>query len=359
MIELNVEQQLLPVITTNFEVVKASLTESIAKYKNMIVTEEGLKGCKADQKKLAGMRNKIDDYRKSVKSELLVPITKFEDNCKVLTGLILDAETPLKAGIEVFNEKIRKEKRISAELAISEAITQHKLTIKYANQLTVLDKYTMLSTKSKDTKIDVDQRAFILLQEQIREIEALRAEEERKVEALRLETERKAELAALEEKRQNELAAVELKRKQDFEAAEIIRKAENIEIAKNAIEQANEMVKEQMQLEDFTALIESGANAMTIIQEINKRKNRIIRQETPVIVPEKIIPIVKNTPIPEEKAIELPFTEVPPEEKQPVPLKKYFIEMRTTGTLQEIKDLSQFLRDNNYEYDVIAKGELE
>jgi len=323
----------------------------------MIVTEEGLKGCKADKKKLAGMRNKIDDYRKTVKSELLVPITKFEDNCKVLMGLIEDAEKPLNAGIEVFNEKIRESKRATAEEDIKEAILQNELSEKYASQLTVLDKYTMLSAKPKTSKTDICERAFILLQDQEREIEAIRVEKERVAEALRLETERIAELAKIEAQRQIELAAAEEKRKAEHKAAEVIRIAENLEIAKSTIEQANTQIKQQILLEDFTALVNSGATTMTVIQEINRKKHRIILQETPAI---KTVTPPLNEPKEEikEQPIELPFTDLEPVEEAPKEVKRYFVNMRAEGTMEEIVALSKFLKDNNYKYETIDKGRI-
>lgn len=350
MIELNVEQQMLPVITTNFEIVKASLTESIAKYKNMIVTEDGLKGCKADKKKLAGMRNKIDDYRKTVKSELLVPITNFEDNCKVLIGLIEDAEKPLNDGIEVFNEKIREANRVAAETLIKEAIADNQLNEKYASQLLVLDKYTKLSAKAKDTKTDISDRAFILLQEQEREVEAIRVEKERVAEALRLETERIAELAKIEAQRRIELAAAEEKRKVEHKAAEVIRIAENLEIAKSTIEQANTQIKQQILLEDFIGLVNNGAPAMNIIDEINKRKYRIIKLETPKVEPkiepkaEIIEEIVKKEPIKSQS--------------KPTLVKRYSLTIKTEGNMDEVVALSKFLRDNNYKYEVIDQGTI-
>ena len=340
MIELNVEKQLLPVITTNFEVVKASLTESIAKYKNMVVTEDGLKICKADKLKLSGMKKKIDDYRKSVKQELLVPISAFEDNCKVLIGLIEDAETPLVAGIEVFNEKIREANKVAALELIAQAVKEQQLTLKYADRLTLLDKYTQLSAKAKATKTDIEQRAFILLQEQDREIEQLRLEEERKVEALRLENERIAELKAFEVKRQIELVA-----------AEVIRKEDALDIANETLISANLDIHSKMFIEDFIGLVENGTSARDIVREINKRKERIVIQETPIIEP-VISPVVEI----KKEPIELPFTDLEPVQTPTEPVKMYFVEMRVEGTLEEITSLSKFLKENDYSYEKTNSG---
>lgn len=343
-IELN---KTLPIIKMNFSEVKASIEEAMKKYDGLVVTEEELAGCKSTQKQLAGYRTKLDTYRKSVKKEMTKPIKDFENECNTLIDLVKQAEDPIKEGIEVFNQKRRDEKRIEAEEIIVENIEEYKLNDKYMLQLTVLDKYTMLSSKPKDVKTDIEQRAFILSQDQIREIEAIKLEEEHRVEALRLETERKAELAALEEKRQIELKAAEDKRKKEFEESEALRKTENLEIAKDTLVQANLSINSKMIIDDFVGLVESGATAMNIIQEINKRKDRIVISETPK-VEKKIEPIVES--IKEfKKELETPKQKIEPE-------KIYWLKIRVEGSLEKVKDLSAFLNVNGYKYFIGEKG---
>ncbi len=74
--------KVLPVINANFEEVKASLIETMEKYKGIVVTEDGLKDCKATQKDLAKIRRDIDTYRKLIKKEMTAPIIEFENECK-------------------------------------------------------------------------------------------------------------------------------------------------------------------------------------------------------------------------------------------------------------------------------------
>jgi len=352
MLEIKLEKQ-LPIVSINFNEVKTSIQEAMSKYTGLVVTEEELPGCKTTQKQLAGYRSKLDTYRKDVKKEMTKPITDFENQCKELIGLVKDAEEPIKAGIEVFNEKVRENKRTDALSTILKVVIEQGLNEKYADQLTVLDKYTMLSAKDKDTKTDIEQRAFLLLQDQEREIEQIKIEKERVAEALRLENERIAELKALEEKRQIELEAAEEKRKKEFEESEILRKAENLQIAINTIEQANTQIKQQISIEDYMALINGGATAMTIIQEINKKKARIILLETPIIEP--VIAPVEEI---KEEPIILPIVDAKPTQTPTEPVKMYFIEMRVEGTLEEITSLSKFLKDNNYNYNATDKGAL-
>ena len=81
----------------NFEEVKASLIEGAEKYKGILVTEDGLKDCKATQKDLASTRIKLDNYRKEIKKEMLKPIDVFESQCKELIALVAEVEKPVQA----------------------------------------------------------------------------------------------------------------------------------------------------------------------------------------------------------------------------------------------------------------------
>ena len=128
-IQINKE---LPVIKMNFEEVKESLQETMKKYEGIIVTEEGLKDCRATQKDLASLRNKIDTYRKDVKREMLIPIDVFEYQCKELIKTIEDVEKPIKEGIKIFDDKRREEKREKALELIKESVAKHNLNKEYA-----------------------------------------------------------------------------------------------------------------------------------------------------------------------------------------------------------------------------------
>ena len=70
----------VPIIKTNFEEVKENLIVNLERYKGIIVTDETLKDCKATQKDLAGLRAKIDKYRKETKSDRIYPRTISKSN---------------------------------------------------------------------------------------------------------------------------------------------------------------------------------------------------------------------------------------------------------------------------------------
>ena len=163
--DIQVNKQ-LPVITINFEEVKANLIANTEKYKGLIVTEENLKDCKATHKDLAGLRNKIDAYRKDVKKEMERPIKDFEGQCKDLIHLIEEVEKPIKLGIAELDNKNKDQKRLRAEEIIANVVITKGIEKKYAEQLTVLDKYLNLTATEKSVVEDINQRAALLKQQQ-------------------------------------------------------------------------------------------------------------------------------------------------------------------------------------------------
>lgn len=300
-IQINKE---LPVIKMNFEEVKGSLQETMKKYEGIIVTEEGLKDCKATQKDLASLRNKIDTYRKDVKREMLVPIDVFEYQCKELIGLIADVEKPIKEGIKVFDDKRREEKRQKALELIKESVTNHNLSKENASKLTVKNEYLNLSKSLKSIKEDIESRALLLEREQ-------EAEKQRK-EMLRVSIE-------------------------------------------NAISTANEDIKTKLKFEDFTKYIEFGWPLDRILKEINDKSTMIKEAEKPKEQPKVEVKDQVQTPLDISKQVENTKREVKEEIKQD----KFFVDIYVEHNFEMIQALSNFLRENGYTYQVNGKGKVK
>lgn len=163
--EMQINKQ-LPVITMNFEEVKGSLQETMKKYEEIVVTEDRLKDCKATQRDLAGLRNKIDAYRKNVKKEMEAPVKEFEGKCKELISLISNAEKPIKEGIKIFDNKRKEEKKEKALEIINAAIQEFELEEEFAEKLDLKDSYLKLTGSIKSIKEDVEMRAIMLKKEQ-------------------------------------------------------------------------------------------------------------------------------------------------------------------------------------------------
>lgn len=293
--DIQVNKQ-LPVITINFEEVKANLIANTEKYKGIVVTEESLKECKATQKDLAGLRNKLDGYRKEVKKEMEKPIKEFEGQCKELIGLIEEVEKPIKLGISEFDNKKKEEKRIKAEEIIANTIITLGLDKKYADQLTVLDKYLNLSASQKSVVEDIEQRAALIKQQQ----------------------------------------------NSDKAKAEMLKAT-----IETTLETVNKTIKTPLEYKDFEKYIEFGWDISRIVREINDKADLVRKAEQPQEEVEEIKEkIYKTMSEAADKALK--------EDEQ-----LYYVDVYIEHNFENIQALSKFLKDNGYEYKVNSKGKVK
>lgn len=294
--DLEINKQ-LPIITANFEEVKQSLIASMEKYKGIVVTEESLKDCKTTQKDLAGLRNKIDGYRKAIKKEILVPVTTFEGQCKELEKLIIDVENPIKEGITIFDNKRREEKRVKALEYITESVQAHSLSEKYAKRLNVLDKYLTLTGSLKSIKEDIEQRALMLAQEQDRELSVL-------------------------------------------------------QIIQGTIKAVNETINTPLKLEDLQNLIDMNYPTVKIIEEINTRAAMIREAEKPKNV--EVSQEAKQEPISNQVSAVSEIESAKSKEVQNEQL--YFYDLKVVANFENMKKLTELLKNGGFTYTVNDQG---
>ena len=297
----------LPVIKTNFEEVKESLKRNLEKYENTIVTEDNLKDCKAMQKELAGLRNQVDNKRKEVKRVLEAPIKEHDKETKELIAIIEEVEKPIKEGIKVFDDKRREEKRKFADVKIFEICQKLNLEKKYADQLTVLDKYLNLSASAKSVVEDIEQRAEVLKQQQ----------------------------------------------NMDKVRAEMVKA--NIE---SALETVNLTLKTPLEYKDFEKYLALGWDGPRIVREINERAAQIRQAE-------KAAEEMATKRIEEEKQkeeVQIPMDlnpkapEVHKEVEEDEP--RLYVELYVEHNLEEMKILSKYLKDKGYKYIVHEQGKV-
>lgn len=322
--EIQLEKQ-LPVINMNFEEVKNSLQATINKYSGLVVTEEGLKDCKATQKELSKVKTTLDKYRLSVKKEMLVPVTEFENQCKELIGLVAAAETPIKQGILLFDNMKKQEKAEWAETILEETMFKYNLDDFYKLQIDISDITINLSNSKKS------------IQEEI----------EGKVKAL-----------ATEQKQEEE------------------RKQNCIDVMKATLESANKGLTVPLEQQQFDFLIEQGSDVTKIVKEINSRVELIKRTERELKEKENLrieqIKLdaekkrlqdqkdIREKAIAEEReraAIQEPIKiqEKPPATNEFVPINSQFEQLYSI-TLEIITDkdkaiaFKKFLQDNNINF---------
>lgn len=291
--DIRIINEVMPVIEVNFDEVKTALTETLEKYSRLVVTEETLMGCKATQKDLAGVRTKIDTYRKDKKKALSEPITAFENQCKELIALVEKAEQPIKDGIKVFDDKKREEKKAVAERLLLEVAAVLELNEKYTSRLTIDERYCNLTAKEVDVRSDLEAKAMTLKVEQDRETEL-------------------------------------------------------IEIIKDSIDMENQRINSKLDFKDFERLIQGGMATKDILSEIKSRADGIFKAEHPEPKVE-----IKDV-IKEETKVEIiePIIEEPKD--KPV----YFANYRITGSIEQLRSVSEFIKANGITYKVIEQGEI-
>lgn len=262
-----------PIIVTNYEEISKNLDEQLENYKGLVVTEETLPGCRKAQSELSSVRRKIDEYRKEKKKE---------------------AEKPIKDGMQVFTDKKKEEKRKEAAEIIEKAAKDFELEGKFKEELTVLDKYTNLSTSKKAVKEDIETRAFALKVAQDKEKDCL-------------------------------------------------------ETIKTVLDSENNRLVAKMEISDFQHLIDSGFSTAIIIDEIKKRADRIHKQENEVREPETI-PTQPDLPVEESKSESVIETV---EEKERLPEQQYSATYKVIGSVEQLRSVSAFLREHGIAYTVL------
>ena len=293
-IDISVEEVLPVIKISNYETLKTQLSEMLKKYQNIIVTEQTLPGCKATQRELAGLRTKVDNYRKDKKKVMSAPITAFEDDCKTLIGLIEQAEQPIKEGIKVFDDKKRDVNRIAAVKIIEEIAKDTGLLPKYAARIEVLEKYCQLSAKESDTKVDVQAKAYALKVEQDRELEL-------------------------------------------------------IDIIIDTIETENKRIDTKLKFEDFQRAIDRGTPTKDILAEIKTIADRIYKAEHP----EPKVEVAPEQP----QALTAGIKPVAVETVKPTE-SMYYAVYRVEGTAKQLVALSEYIVSNGMKKEVLEQGTL-
>jgi len=353
MLELEVKQILSPVINSNFDLVKVELTESIKKYKNLIVTSEGLKGAKADQVTLSKMEKKIDDYRKLVKKEVEKPIKEFEGKCKELIGLVSEARVPLKASIEVFDEAEREKKRLVATEYINKTIVDLLLNDKHSVQLIIQDDYTNVAMTAKKIKEDIEKRGLLLQQAQQQEAENLQIIKDT-IENVNRGIDAKILLEDFQEQIDRDIEVRTILFNINIRAERI--KGNELKAVADKAAKAEREVQERIAKAEREAVIKAQ-NLDRIERELKEEKEETERLRLKAIEDVEIAERNKATEKLEQEAKLREMARNINVEAKETPIEKmYFFESRIEGTLQQIKDLSQFLKDNNYKYEATNKG---
>lgn len=97
-------------IEANFAEAKDGLTQMLAPYRGMLVTQDAIADAKNDLAKIRKIKKRIDEQRIEVKRIYSAPLAEFERKCKELTAVCAEAEENLAAQITQYDAQRRAEK---------------------------------------------------------------------------------------------------------------------------------------------------------------------------------------------------------------------------------------------------------
>jgi acyl carrier protein len=160
----------------NFEEINKELADDIKKYTGLVVSETNLADMEKTQKKLAGLRIRLQKFRLEVKKDLDKPYQAFELQFNKLAELVESAEKPIKDQLQKY-EDIRKEaKRNECQNIINAESLKLGLESKYSSQIVIDSKWINRGTtiKAITEEIQVKVCWFLDIQKQEKEAETFR-----------------------------------------------------------------------------------------------------------------------------------------------------------------------------------------
>lgn len=98
-------------IETNFEAVRDWLTEELAPYASMVVTEDSIAEAKKTRASIRKVGDSIDAQRKAIKKEWMRPYEAYEAKCKELTGIVNGAVSNIDGQIKAMENEVKEQKR--------------------------------------------------------------------------------------------------------------------------------------------------------------------------------------------------------------------------------------------------------
>ena len=148
--ELKITPQ-LPVLAFNFDQLKAWATELVARYADLVVTEDAIADVKRDMADINKKKMAVDDARKEAVRRVSEPIKTFEAQIKEVCTIFDTAYAKLGDQVKVFEDAQREEKRV----LVHEIIAKEVLASGHAPTIPVQEKWLNKTTSLKQVKEDV------------------------------------------------------------------------------------------------------------------------------------------------------------------------------------------------------------
>lgn len=105
----------LSAIEFNYEELRGELKNALAKYENMVVTEDGIKLAKKDRAALNKFKDALAAKRKEIKAKCLKPYEDFEAKMKELEAMVEVPAANIDEQVKAFEEAQKAEKKAELE----------------------------------------------------------------------------------------------------------------------------------------------------------------------------------------------------------------------------------------------------
>jgi hypothetical protein len=102
-------------IKWNYEDIKAEVLEKLKNYQNLVYTDDQIPEAKADKAKLNKLKEALDNKRKEIKKQCLMPYEKFEKQVKDILAIIDEPVALIDKQIKEYDEQKKATKRIEIE----------------------------------------------------------------------------------------------------------------------------------------------------------------------------------------------------------------------------------------------------
>ena len=321
-------------IEWNKEELEAAVKAKVDSYKGIVYTEETLKSAKADRAELNNLLKAIEDRRKKVKEIINQPYSDFEKELKSVTALIKRQTEEIGKQIDSFEDKQKEEKKQKIHEAYDSAIGDLKEILPFTKVFDprYLNKTYKLNTAISEVKAKIEQvKTDLSTIESVCGKYALNAKD---VYVRTLDLSK----ALAEEKRLKEL--------EEKLEAERIRKQKEEEERKKAEEQRR-LEAERLRKEEEERRAAEETKAVVQEEELPWQNGTAVQESAESAGNGLNIPeAAQNQPAQEEQVVD-PFAAEKPE---PVKEKKVRAKFFAIGTRDQLKALTQYMKDNGIKY---------
>lgn len=118
-------------IDWNFDELKEEITKKSSDYLNLVYSSDQIKDAKQDRANLRKLVTALENKRKEIKKEIMVPYDDFAEKEKELVGIINEAITNIDTQVKGYEEGLRSEKLAKVKEIYKECIGDLDRTIPF------------------------------------------------------------------------------------------------------------------------------------------------------------------------------------------------------------------------------------